>query len=74
MPELVNSRPLEDIDFLKNSKYIMFFYHHLAAVKKSLRGMGAIFQFLKQATHHLNITDQFRFRLAAEPYDLVLIL
>ena len=52
----------------------MFFYHHLAAVKKSLRGMGAIFQFLKQATHHLNITDQFRFRLAAEPYDLVLIL
>ena len=36
----------------------MFFYHHLAAVKKSLRGIGAIFQFLKQANQYQEMKVQ----------------
>ena len=40
-----NSRPREDIDFLKKSKYIMFFYHHLAAVKKVWGGLERFFNF-----------------------------
>ena len=44
-----NSRPREDIDFLKKFQIYNVLLPSSGSSKKSLRGIGAIFQFLKQA-------------------------
>ena len=47
-----NSRPREDIDFLKKFQIYNVLLPSSGSSKKSLRGIGAIFQFLKQASVH----------------------